>query len=82
MNRFYFYTVLTAAALLFVPNLPGQTQKSTGKPAVKSTGMKIKYNPPANTANLNISRAKYDFIERVIKVHMDAGEDIMNNYIH
>ena len=81
MNRFYFYTVLTAAALLFVPNLPGQTQKSTGKPAVKSTGMKIKYNPPANTANLNISRAKYDFIERVIKVHMDAGEDIMNKAV-
>lgn len=68
---------MTAFALAFVPELAAQTGKKPAQP-VKSTGMKINYVPPANKTNLNISRAKYDFIERVIRTHMAAGEDIMN----
>lgn len=40
--------------------------------------MKIKYTPPASNTGLNISRAKYDFIEQVIRTHVAAGEDINN----
>ena len=81
MNKILLYRTLTVAAMLIlIPELPGQTQvaQARGKNTIRSTGMKIKYVPPSNTTGLNISRAKYDFIERVIKVHMDAGENIMN----
>ena len=55
------YTALLIAVCAFAvfPAFAAQTKQKT--PA--RSGMKIKYTPPASNTGLNISRAKYDFIE-------------------
>lgn len=70
------YTALLIAVCAFAvfPAFAAQTKQKT--PA--RSGMKIKYTPPASNTGLNISRAKYDFIEQVIRTHVAAGEDINN----
>lgn len=48
--------------------------------AVKlKTGTKVKYVPPQDTHYLGTSRAKDNFIQKTIRAHIDAGEDITNN---
>ena len=76
MNRIYCTTVLAVAALFVFPmELSAQAKKNT---AVKSVGMRIKYTAPSSDKTLAVSLAKYDFIERVLRAHIVAGEDIWN----